>query len=352
MLSTPDVRTLGVLGAVLISAVIAVFGLVRWSGREQVSGTDPVWRELTRSWIALVALTWVLLVFGASVRVNAAGLACPDWPLCFGRLVPEHDWKVFLEFWHRLYAGGVSLIFLFLSARMLRNPEQRKMFGPHLLLAALALAAQIVLGGLTVLHLLAEWTVTSHLLGGNTFCLMLALVALRVADKAAPVARDGIPSWHRIFSVILGVAVVAQVALGGLVSSSHAGLACGTWPTCDGYSWFPTWAGLVGLQLTHRCAAYLLLLLTFVGAFVFRGRAAVAARTLLGVVIVQATIGVANVLLYLPVEVTLLHTAGAALAFLSMGWLNFETWSAPLVARQRAASPESNTVGNLRAEGL
>ena len=54
----------------------------------------PGARTLTRLATGLVATTYVLLVFGASVRVHGAGLACPDWPLCFGEVVPEIDFAV------------------------------------------------------------------------------------------------------------------------------------------------------------------------------------------------------------------------------------------------------------------
>ena len=79
--------------------------------------------SLRRAATGLVAIIYVLLIFGASVRVWGAGLACPDWPLCFGMLVPEIDFKVGLEFGHRVYAGGVSLLFVWLGYRLWRERE-------------------------------------------------------------------------------------------------------------------------------------------------------------------------------------------------------------------------------------
>ena len=135
-------------------------------------------------------------------------------------------------------------------------------------------------------------------------------------------------------AAVLARAVPTQLVLGGFVSASYAGLACGTWPTCDGVTWFPTFSGLVGLQLVHRLMAYALLALALIGVVLFRShpRLAVASRAFLLLVVVQGTLGVANVLLALPAEVTLAHTAGAASLMLCVAWLNYETWRAPVAS--------------------
>ena len=54
-------------------------------------------RRLAAGFLALLAMTWALIVLGALVRAHGAGLACPDWPLCFGELVPRFDLKVAFE---------------------------------------------------------------------------------------------------------------------------------------------------------------------------------------------------------------------------------------------------------------
>ncbi|MEQ1504445.1 MAG: COX15/CtaA family protein [Myxococcota bacterium] len=286
-------------------------------------------------WAAfLVAATYGLLVFGASVRVHGAGLACPDWPLCFGDVVPAIDFEVGLEFGHRVLAGIVSLGFLAIGGTVIAN-RRRFGRGPVVLvgIAAVALAVQIVLGGLTVLHLLAEWTVASHLLAGNTFCLLLLLLTLSLRDAVVPGAaiREPVSLGQRAAALALALLVPTQLAVGGLVSSSFAGLACGTWPTCDGVSWFPTWSGPVGLQLVHRSVAYAIVGAAAFGLLVARhGRAGRAAMLVAVAVAVQATIGILNVWWRLPVEVTLAHTAGAAAVVLSTTWLNHEVWRAPL----------------------
>ncbi len=289
-----------------------------------------------RAAFSLVGLTAALLVLGSTVRVNGAGLSCPDWPLCFGQVVPAYDFHVYLEFGHRVVAGVVSLVFFgvwIASARQGRL-AQAPWLGRVFVLAALVLATQVVLGGLTVLELLAEWTVASHLLAGNTFCALLLVIALGLREQDVGVSTHEVTAVARGVATGLVLLVPVQLVLGGFVAGSHAGLACGTWPSCNGAGWFPTMEGLVGLQVVHRIVAYTLAGLAVVNVAV-QGRSPVGrgpARMLLSLVVLQIAIGVANVWLRLPVEVTLLHSAGAAGIALTSAWHVVRVWRAPLAA--------------------
>ncbi len=273
-------------------------------------------RRAGKFFLALVALTWMLIVFGALVRAHGAGLACPDWPYCFGSLLPRMDFRVLLEWGHRAVAGTLTLLFIAASAFALRRPSVCAVTRRKITLAAVLLAVQIVLGGLTVLHLLAEWSVVAHLVTGNLFCLVLLLIARSLLGFAeAPVPA---PPAARSVAWLAGGALTIQIVLGGLVSSSYAGLACPDWPSCDGTRWFPTFSGLVGLQLAHRLGAYVVAVAYLALAIAARrvpviGRLATAA---LHVVFLQILVGVTNVLWRLPVEVTALHSALATLLVL------------------------------------
>lgn len=297
--------------------------------------------RLSPAVFTLVATIWGLLVFGASVRVHGAGLACPDWPLCFGQVVPEIDFGVFFEFGHRVYAGVVGLMFVGLGAVMVWRGHPRSLLA--LWGAGLALLIlQIVLGGLTVLELLAEWTVTSHLLAGNAFCVMVLLLALalRAHEDGWP-SLDPVGLAHRFGAASFAALLVGQLALGGLVSSSHAGLVCPDWPTCAGDVWIPSLGGLIGLQVVHRLVGYGLAglaVLVFVASMSHRHLRAPGALVLV-LICAQLALGVGNVLLRLPVEVTLAHTGVAALIVLSTAWLNWRAFRAPLVSASAHGEP-------------
>ena len=67
------------------------------------------WYPTAFKW--LVVATFALIALGGSVRVMNAGLACPDWPLCFGDVIPDYHPQVYFEFIHRVLAGLVSIVF-------------------------------------------------------------------------------------------------------------------------------------------------------------------------------------------------------------------------------------------------
>jgi cytochrome c oxidase assembly protein subunit 15 len=268
-------------------------------------------RQLAAGFLALLALTWALIVLGALVRAHGAGLACPDWPLCFGELVPRFDLKVAFEWGHRVTAGGVALAFAALAGLALKRSATRRATARLLAVAAALLVAQVVLGALTVWHLLASWSVTAHLLTGTSFALALLLVACALRELGAPVRR---PVRSPATTRTLGLAALLlalQIALGGLVSSNHAGLACPEWPTCNGGLWFPSFRGGIGLHLLHRYNGYLLLAALALAALASRRdqRLRGLAFAALGIGLLQVGVGIANVSFGLPVEVTALHSA-------------------------------------------
>jgi heme A synthase len=255
------------------------------------------------------------MVLGALVRAHGAGLACPDWPLCFGQLVPEMDMRVAFEYTHRVVAGAVSLGLAGLAFAAWRRGLIPVVRAP-LAIAVGLLAVQVVLGGLTVLLRLAPWTVTAHLLVGTSFCITLLWISRDLYELAAdrPFSRLAVSAPVRGLIGAVAFLLFLQILLGGLVSSHGAGLGCAQFPTCDGESFAPTLEGLVGLHVLHRMNAVLLLGFGAGLAFAARasGRVGTLAWTALRLLVFQFGVGALNVLLRLPVEMTALHTALAA----------------------------------------
>ena len=129
--------------------------------------------------ISLAVLTLVLVGLGGFVRATGAGLACPDWPLCFGRVIPEFSIAGVPQEWiHRVLASVVSLLTVYLAMKSFQNRSRFKNLFKIVLGLLVLLAVQVVLGGLTVLMTLNPFIVTSHLALGTLFFLALGLIAV------------------------------------------------------------------------------------------------------------------------------------------------------------------------------
>jgi cytochrome c oxidase assembly protein subunit 15 len=310
--------------------------------------------ERRRSLQLLAAgLALVVIGLGAFVRLSDAGLGCPDWPGCYGHWLgvpvsdaetaaaaaaypgkpvdPGRAWK---EMVHRYAAGTLGLLIL---GFLVDGWRRARRDGVPWLESALAgvVVCQALLGMWTVTQLLKPLIVTVHLLGGMlTLSLLLALV-LRRGDATAAPALPAAPRLRRAGTLAL-LALFFQIALGGWVSSNYAALACQGFPACNGDWWpaadwtagFEIWRelgqtaaggelpadGLIAIHWAHRLGA--LCVLGFVGLFAWRLRQAGrpgAATLLAALLALQLGLGIANVLLHLPLPLAVAHNLGAAL---------------------------------------
>jgi cytochrome c oxidase assembly protein subunit 15 len=264
------------------------------------------------------ALMFGLIVVGSVVRTTGSGLACPDWPLCHGRLIPPLQFNVFIEWFHRLLALCVGLLLFSTAGTILARRETRGRLGGLAALAVALYLTQALLGALTVWKLLDPSIVSGHLAVGLMLFSTLVATAM-LARQAAGEDERPAPGVVRPEALLPLFAVATlltwcQAVLGGMVSTNHASLACPDWPTCNG-QWFPAIEGLVGLQVLHRLGAYALALV--LGAVALLARRAPdapvrgIARALPWLVLGQLAIGVANVVMGIPVWVSALHLANA-----------------------------------------
>ncbi len=176
--------------------------------------------------VALVAL----VVIGGATRVMEAGLACPDWPLCYGVLLPgrQMNLQVFLEWFHRLDAFLVGVTLLVLLLASFWNRRRLPNWLPWTTFLAVALvAAQGALGALTVTRLLASSTVTAHL---ATALLLVGVVsgmdqgllqASKPVQTPPPPPGPASARWP-ILPVVATALVFSQCVLGGLMASQWA----------------------------------------------------------------------------------------------------------------------------------
>lgn len=302
-------------------------------------------------------LAFAVVVLGAYVRLSDAGLGCPDWPGCYGRMIvpdnhddahalypdrPLEHGKAWKEMAHRYAAGTLGLLVLitgFFSWKY-RAYSNKSPVIPLLLIVLVIF--QALLGMWTVTLLLKPLVVVAHLLGGMTILALLLWILLEHTSQNRPVDINN----ARLFPWALAglVMVVLQIALGGWTSSNYAALACPDLPTCQGEWWpsmnfiegFRLWHGLgvnyefgilagdarTAIHMVHRIGAILTLLV--VGTVAIR---AVSddnkSIRYLGILLVlglaaQFTLGISNVLLRLPLPIAVGHNAMAALLLLNL----------------------------------
>jgi len=339
----------------------------------------PVVRWIRRLALAGVLLCFVVVVLGAYVRLNAAGLGCPDWPGCYGHATPlgvENNaaaqaafpnkpldtGKAWKEMVHRYAAGALVIIVVVITAIAVAYRRRQKFLNAPYAIALLAtIVVQAALGMLTVTWQLKPLIVTLHLVFGMTtlallWWLWLALPSGLWGGMAVHgVGRSGFNGGGggraaaatrvaHMLALIGLLALSVQIALGGWTSSNYAAVACPDFPTCQNAWWphtdyqnaFILWRGLginyeggvldnparVAIHLTHRLGAVVATLaLSLASLFVlFRKSPPVAlpaAYAVLAALALQLTIGISMVLKTFPLLLTTAHTAGAALLLLA-----------------------------------
>jgi cytochrome c oxidase assembly protein subunit 15 len=179
-------------------------------------------KDIIRSLVWKIAIaTWLLMAVGSATRVMNAGLACPDWPLCYGQLIPaaQMNLQVFLEWFHRLDAAAIGLSAIALLGLSLVYRSRLPGWLPWASAGALFLIVfQGVLGGLTVTQLLRFDIVTAHLGTALVFFSTLLIIGFMLTPYEATGNVGKLP-WVSLIAALL---VYLQSLLGALVGSRWA----------------------------------------------------------------------------------------------------------------------------------
>ena len=210
----------------------------------------PTWLQGLAT--ATVISVFVLIIIGGVVRVTGSGLGCPDWPLCYGKVLPPLEYTAIIEYTHRFVAsvivGPLVLVTAVVGIRRYRND------GWVWIPAALSVPLLIVqglLGGITVLTHLPGGVVALHL--ATAEALMATCVVIMVASYRTPImmkdAQSVSDGYHR-WAIIGAVSVYIVIVTGALVTAMGATGACVTWPLCQGQA-FPM-NHLTAIHMFHR----------------------------------------------------------------------------------------------------
>ena len=308
------------------------------------------------------AITLCVVVLGAYVRLSDAGLGCPDWPGCYGTLTvpqsseaianaqnafpdkPIETHKAWKEMIHRYLASSIGLFVIAILSLAWLKRDQIKVT-PWLPTALLPIVMlQGALGMWTVTLLLKPAIVTAHLMGGMSTLAILTWITHRHwgVMSASFLTSNNLRLLVRGALAIL----LVQIFLGGWTSTNYAALACTDFPTCHGV-WFPEmdfgnafhWvrelgvdaagkplelSAFVAIQWTHRLGA--LITFTYLGLLGLRllreSHLRKLASIMLLLLVVQVSLGIANLLLHLPLVLAVAHNMVAALLLMSVVVLN------------------------------
>ena len=189
-------------------------------------------RNVHRFAVFTAACTFLLLVAGALVTSNDAGLSVPDWPLSYGSLTPPMVGGIFYEHGHRMIASFVGLLSIVLAVWLWRVESRRpptKRWLRWLGVAALgAIIAQGLLGGLTVLFFLPPSVSSAHAALAQLFFATVASIALFTSawweQKTGLWLRDfRSPSIHTLVLITVA-AVFVQLILGAALRHKAFGI--------------------------------------------------------------------------------------------------------------------------------
>ena len=303
--------------------------------------------------IAALIMAFIGVTLGALTRLLDAGLGCPDWPGCYGQLTPPSseqltggiidEGKAWMEMIHRYLASALGLTILIVAVKIeidkTVNNKVRWLSRSLFLLVVV----QGIFGMLTVVMKLLPQVVTLHLLGGMFIVALLFVLFLQLQSSRSIATSKNL----RPLAVTVLILLSCQIALGGWTSSNYAGLACPDFPTCQN-QWLPDLAladsfniteisdrnyegGLLNAQskltihVVHRFVA-LVLFLSVLVLFLHLWKIPYLrnqATLLLGLTLLQLSLGIANAILMLPLPLALAHNSGAVLLLLSVVYINF-----------------------------
>jgi len=327
-------------------------------------------RLYVRAWLyCVVVVLFALVLVGGATRLTDSGLSITEWKPIHGVIPPLNDAEWAEEFakyqqipeyqqinkgmsldefkgifwweWaHRLLARGVGFVFalplllFWVTGRLERQLKPR-------LLGILALGGLqgavgwwMVASGLSERVDVSQYRLATHL----TIACLIFVATMAVARGLAPHSGGPALVSTRRFAGWLVLAVLVQIYLGGLVAGLDAGMAYNTWPLMDGalvpsglFEHQPAWVNLFEnpktVQFAHRLGAYIVLLLALwhaVATLRAEPGSTHARRAVLLFLLVclQAAIGIATLLMVVPLDVALAHQAMAliVLGFATAHW--------------------------------
>lgn len=283
------------------------------------------------SWIAVI-LTFLLMNWGNLVSATGSGLACPDWPLCYGTIAPPLRDGVVWEWGHRLLAFATTVLVISNLIRLKKFPSVSLRVRNVTRHMVLLLVIQILLGGVTVLLQLSVLVSTVHLVIATFFWSGLILMAMACTPEQSFPSKNQIGVGARQWGELCLFLTLVQFVLGAILRHGQIGLACPNFPNCvdqflpppDSSSW---------LAFVHRWWGFLL----FFGLFTFAWKLSQEfprlTRWALGIIAlcsIQILLGILTVLSFIATPLRALHATTGYLLWAMTLYLTIRAGGLPL----------------------
>ena len=275
----------------------------------------------------LLGATIGLVVIGVIVRATDSGMGCPDWPLCYGQIIPPTTdsgdviaYKAWLEWIHRAIAAMIGLIVLAVVALALRNlKDRRSLQGASIALLGLVLF-QAWLGRQTVLESNSGASVTAHLASAMAFVGLQVWVLARsgYAETLGGIRRA---SGSVVAPIVAAGAIYALLLFGSNVTGTDTGLLYPDWPLMGG-TLFPPITELSTPMILHRYATAIVALILISALWIVRREKGSPARVrqlltyAAAVFAVQCVIGAVQIFTKLAPWTQTLHVALATVIWI------------------------------------
>ena len=308
--------------------------------------------------LALVTLATalVLVTIGVVVRATDSGLGCPDWPFCYGQLLPPaDDPKAWIEWIHRSVAALVGFEILGLAVLAVRDHRrQRSIVWPTVGTVALV-GFQAWLGRETVRLGNSGESVTAHLAAALVLVGLLVFLAVR-SGYPAHLADGGRSHRFTILSAFGAAVTFALLLFGSQVTATDSALVFPDWPLMGG-TLVPPLTELTAAHVLHRwVAAVVGLIVLAIGIVAWRTqrdrpnliRLAVGATILFAI---QIGIGGAQVLSGLAAWTQTLHLALGAVIWAILAGLAIASYYSARVAAGVPSPDHPGVAGATRTTG-
>ncbi|MCP4272703.1 MAG: heme A synthase [Gammaproteobacteria bacterium] len=319
------------------------------------------------AWLIFVAaVIFFMIILGGATRLTHSGLSMVDWNPIMGIVPPlnEEEWTqtferykefpeyqkinqgmsleefksiFYYEYYHRVLGRLIGLLFLVPFIFFWFRGAIRRSMLPQMVTMFILGGMQGLLGwymvksGLVKDPQVSQYRLTAHLLTAVMIYGYMLWVAFGLLKKPSSIAPSLLARKLYHYSMAMIALIVFMITTGGFVAGTKAGYAYNTFPLMAGkfipdgmYTLEPFWLNwfenITAIQFNHRMIAYLLVLIIPFFSFAVRrlaitSRSMIAAHLLLAMLVIQISLGVATLLLNMPVAIAVLHQGGAIVLF-------------------------------------